>query len=86
VGLAKGSDKETVPLRRSTTGKCYDKNNIRLYNNIIKRVSKEEGVLFINILNGLNDRDFYDGLHPNTGGQKKFFEIIKKSLIINKII
>lgn len=86
IGLAKGSDYKTVPLPRSITGKCYDKENIKIYNNIIKKTCKKKHIFFINIINKLNDKDFYDGLHPNSQGHQKIFEIVKKSLIVNKII
>ena len=36
IGLGKGSDQKTIPFPGSTTGKCYDKENINIYNNIIK--------------------------------------------------
>lgn len=80
VGIAKGSDKETVPLKASTTGKCYDKENARIYNDMIKKVCGKEKVLFIGVLDKLIDSDFYDGLHPNTGGHEKIFEEVKKKL------
>jgi len=86
VGIAKGSDKDTVPLKSSTTGKCYDKENIIIYNNIIKKICEKEKVLFIDILNNMTDEDFYDGLHPNARGHQKIFKIVKDFLIDRKII
>jgi len=86
VGMAKGDDSRTKPLPDSTTGKCYDKENIKIYNDIIKKVAKKEKSLFIEIINKLNDKDFYDGLHPNVNGHRKIFGVIKDSLVKNKII
>ncbi len=86
IGISKGNDKTTIPLLRSTTGKCYDKENVRIYNEIIKKVCKKENTSFINISGSLSDKDFYDGLHPNSAGHKKIFEIVKDFLIENKII
>lgn len=86
IGIAKGSDKDTAPLKSSTTGKCYDKENIIIYNNIIKKICEKEGILFVDILNNMTDEDFYDGLHPNSKGHQKIFEIIKDFLIDKKII
>lgn len=86
LGIAKGSDKDTMPFLNSTTGKCYDKENIRIYNDIIKKICEKERVLFINILDKMTDNDFYDGLHPNSAGHQKIFEIVKDFLIENKII
>ena len=86
IGLAKGNDYKTIPLPRSITGKCYDKENVKIYNNIIKKTCKEKHIFFINIINKLNDKDFYDGLHPSPKGHQKIFEIVKEYLITNKII
>ena len=86
LGLAKGSDKETMPFLGSTTGKCYDKENVIIYNDIIKKVCEKEKVLFIDILDKMVDSDFYDGLHPNTEGHQKIFEIVKEFLVENEII
>jgi lysophospholipase L1-like esterase len=86
VGLAKGDDSNTIPLTRSTTGKCYDKENTKKYNNIIKSVCEEENIKFIDIISTLSDEDFDDGLHPNLGGHQKIFEIVKDFIIKNKII
>jgi lysophospholipase L1-like esterase len=80
VGIAKGSDRETVPLKASTTGKCYDKKNVKIYNEMIKKVCTKEKILFIGVLDKLIDSDFYDGLHPNTVGHEKIFEEVKKKL------
>ncbi len=80
VGLAKGSDQETKPLLRSTTGKCYDKGNVKIYNSVIGKVSKKENLLFIDIFNKLTDEDFDDGLHPNIGGHIKIFEEVRRNL------
>ena len=80
VGLAKGSDDMTKPLRRSTTGKCYDKENIQVYNKIIKDICKREKLLFIDIYDKLFDEDFDDGLHPNIGGHMKIFEEVRRNI------
>ncbi len=83
LGLCKGSDSKTKPLLRSTTHKCYDKENIKKYNNIIKKICKQKNILFIDIINKLTDSDFYDGLHPNEHGHIKIFENVKPYFNIN---
>ena len=75
-----------MPFSGSTTGKCYFKGDTVNYNNIIKKVCEKEKVLFIDILDKIVDKDFYDGLHPNSAGHQKIFEIVKVFLIENKII
>ncbi len=86
IGIAKGSDKDTIPFKNSMTGKCYDKENVRIYNDIIKKVCQKEKILFVDILNNMVDEDFYDGLHPNSAGHQKIFEIVKDFLIQSKIV
>lgn len=78
VGLAKGSDSETNPLKRSSTGKCYSKESIEKYNAIIKEFAKQKSLHFVDIYKLLSDSDFDDGLHPNIEGHKKIFELVKK--------
>lgn len=81
VGLAKGNDLETVPLLRSTTGKCYDRENIQKYNHILKKVCAEENVTFIDIIEKLKENDFDDGLHPNVEGHLKIYESVRQSIM-----
>lgn len=78
LGLVKGNDKETMPLPSSSTGKCYDKENVVLYDEAIKNVCLEENVDFIDLYSLLDDQDFVDGLHPNPAGHIKIFEIVRK--------
>lgn len=77
VGLGKGDDSKTSPLPRSATGKCYDKENAKIYNEIIKFVCERENVIFIDVFDLLNDEDFDDGLHPNLAGHKKIYEAVR---------
>ncbi len=80
VGLVKGDDSKTIPFPRSKTGKCYDKENAKKYNDIMESVCEEGGVAFINVFDLLNDEDFDDGLHPNLGGHQKIFEAARRDL------
>lgn len=80
VGLAKGDDSNTVPLPRSMTGKCYDKENVKKYNDAIKLICSKKNVKFVDIFGLLNDEDFDDGLHPNLGGHQKIFEAVRRAL------
>lgn len=80
VGIVKGSDKETMPLKASTTGKCFTKENAKIYNDIIKKVCDKEKILFVDVLGRLNDGDFCEGLHPNESGHEKIFKEVKKKI------
>jgi lysophospholipase L1-like esterase len=78
VGLAKGSDSETNPLKRSSTGKCYSKESVEKYDGVIKEFAIQKALPFVDIYKSLSDFDFDDGLHPNIEGHKKIFESFKK--------
>src|SRR3972149_1796057 len=60
VGLVKGADSNTLPLPRSTTGKCYDKENVRKYNATLQKVCTQNRITFIDIFHLLTDEDFDD--------------------------
>lgn len=80
VGIVKGSDKETIPLKASTTGKCFDKENAKIYNDIIKKVCDKEKILFVDVLDKLIDGDFCEGLHPSASGHEKIFKEAKNKI------
>lgn len=86
VGLAKGTDKLTVPLPASTTEKCFTKKRIREYNKVLKETVLLSNLRFVDINGILSDKDFDDGLHPNQEGHRKIFAIIKKELQDEKIV
>jgi lysophospholipase L1-like esterase len=77
MGLVKGSDKETIPLKVSTTGKCYSKSAVRQYDEYIRTVAVNKKLPFVDIYADLNDSDFDDGLHPNLQGHIKIFNKIR---------
>lgn len=80
VGLVKGSDAETIPLKRSTTGKCYSKLAVKKYDEYIKLFAKQNNAPFVDVFTLLSDDDFDDGLHPNIQGHSKIFQAVKKML------
>lgn len=80
VGLVKGSDVETIPLKRSTTGKCYSKLAVKKYDECIKLFTKQNNIPFVDVYPLLTDEDFDDGLHPNIQGHFKIFQAVKKIL------
>lgn len=86
VGLAKGSDSETNPLKRSSTGKCYSKESVERYDGVIKNFTSQKSLPFVDIYKSLSDSDFDDGLHPNIEGHKKIFERVKELVDKNKIV
>lgn len=80
LGLVKGDDTFTNPLPRSTTGKCYTRQNVEKYNNLLQAICKKQGLLFVDIWSKLIDEDFDDGLHPNLGGHMKIFEEVRRAI------
>ncbi len=61
----------------------YKNENIRKFNDALKKSSKENKVFFINIFGLLNKNDFYsdDGVHPNPKGHEKIFEVVRDFLV-----
>jgi len=80
VGLCKGSDRETMPLPASRTGKCFSKANARAYNKIIKKCCSDKNLLFIDIMDKIKDSEFCDGLHPTKEGHEKIFKEVKEKI------
>lgn len=54
---------------------------IEKYNLAIKEIAKEEKIVYIHLQDLLKNEDLSDGLHPNSTGHEKMYEIIKKKLI-----
>lgn len=90
IGLTPVDEEKTNPYFASTTGKSYKNEFIKKYDEIIKSVCAENKISFIEIFEKFNKENYKnlleDGLHPNTQGHEKIFEIVKNYLIKNKII
>jgi len=71
--------KTTSILRRK--GKFYDNENILKYNAIIKSVTEKHNLKFIDLNNIINLEDLPDGLHLNSAGHQKIFEVVKDEMI-----
>ena len=85
IGLTKINELETNPL--SWDGNKFLKNrDITKYNSLLKSECKKEKILFIEIIDEINAKVLRDGLHPNSKGHEKIFEVVKEHLIKNKII
>jgi len=68
----------------------YKNENIKKYDEIIKEVCNVENIHFIEIFDKFFKSGYkkllQDGLHPNSEGHEKIFEIVKDFLIEDKII
>jgi len=91
IGLTPVDETKTNPLPWDAN-KYYKNEYLLKYNNILKEVCKENNVYFIEIFEEwtkLSYKDLLnemDGLHPNSEGHEKIFEIVKVFLLENKII
>ena len=64
----------------------YTNENIKKYNEMMKKVCAEQKVLFSDVFGLLKNDDLDDGVHPNAEGHKKIFEKVKSFLTKNKLI
>ncbi len=69
----------------------YYVKDLREYNKELKEICEKESVIFIDVLGELikeSSENFLDedGLHLNSQGHQKIFEIVKESIVENKII
>jgi len=89
LGLTLVDESKVNPLPWDTD-KSNNNKSIALYNKIIKTIAVENKLLFIDIYEYFNKIKYKelleDGDHPNTEGHKLIFEIVKESLIKNKLI
>lgn len=58
----------------------YDNSNIEKYNAVLKTISANANLAFVELFNTLVKEDFADGLHPNANGHQKIFEKVKETL------
>jgi acyl-CoA thioesterase I len=99
ISLAKKYTKSVVvigltPVDESITNPFEDtyfiNENVVKYNEILKDVSSDERVLFIDLFSKINKLDYRkllsDGIHPNKKGYEEMYKIISNTLIKNKLI
>jgi lysophospholipase L1-like esterase len=89
VGLTPVIESEVNPLPWHKEV-SYKNEYISKYNEIIKTLCKENKVFFIDTLTMWINSNYgillEDGVHPNSEGHEKIFEIVKEFLIKNKVI
>lgn len=85
VGLTKVDESNMMPTPWHAD-KYYDNKNVSIYNNKIKEICDKNKLLFVEMMDILNDDDLEDGLHPNSRGHEKMFLRIKDFLLDNKIV
>ena len=89
VGLTPIDEKKTTPIPWDSD-KFYKNEYIEKYNQVIKKACKENKIYFIEIFEKFKATGYQelleDGLHPNSKGHKRIFEIVKDFLIKNNLI
>lgn len=89
VGLTPVDESKTTPIPWDTN-KSYRNDYIKKYDRIIQSTCKKNKLDFVEIFDELIKRDYKklieDGLHPNSKGHQKIFEIVKDFLIKERII
>jgi len=88
VGLTPVDETKTTPIPWNPDI-SYKNEYIQKYNEIIRNICKENKIYFIEVFEKFKELNYKelldDGLHPNSKGHQKIFEIVKDFLIENKI-
>jgi len=64
----------------------YTQENIKIYNQHLKKISEKNNLQFINMFDLIEDSELEDGLHPNFSGHEKMFKKVKDFLLSNKLV
>lgn len=88
MGLTPINEKEFKPWIEDL---YYENKYVEQYDEIIKSVCSANNLLFVDILNEFKKSGkevllYEDGLHPNSAGHQKIFEIAKSYLMQNNLI
>ncbi len=77
LGLTKIGQDEKIEFKPN---KYYDNEIVMQYDDILKKVCKNNNIAYIPMFDILENEDFIDGLHPNMNGHKKIYKEIVKNL------
>lgn len=84
IGFNYVDEPKTTPV--SWKDIYYKNENTKKYNGVMKDVCEKNNVLFLDVLDLLNNEDLEDGLHPNASGHEKIFIKVRDFLSENKWI
>lgn len=77
VGLTPVDESLTNPFPGSSTGKSYKDEFVKSYDQALQEFCEQNNVDYIKLLDQVDiKKDLEDGLHPNSKGHQKMFEII----------
>lgn len=80
VGLTRVNESLVNPYPFSSTKKSWNNAQIEIYDQALEALCNTKEVTYIRMSNVVPKKDLDDGLHPNTEGHKKMFEVIKKEI------
>lgn len=83
IGLTPVDEKKTTPIPWGKD-KSYTMENVTKYNNALQNFCEKNNFKFISLINEIDIKELYDGLHPNSEGHKKMYEKIK--LVLEQVI
>ncbi len=89
VGFSPIDQSKVDPIPWAKEKKSYRKNLVEMFDNKVKEICKEKNIYFIEVYDKVKkgyERLLIDGVHPNSGGHEKIFQIVKEFLVKNKII
>lgn len=79
VGLTRVDESKTTPIPWNTD-KSYTNENIERLDNAIKKFCEDNKLKFIPMESVVGNDDLIDGLHPNTKGHIKIFNLMKSEI------
>lgn len=89
LGITPVDEKKTNPVSWNENA-FYKNENIEQHGKIIKSICEDNSIYFIDIFDKIKKLKYKklleDGVHPNSRGHKKIFDIVKDFLLTNKII
>lgn len=79
VGLTRVDESKTTPIPWNTD-KSYTNENIERFDGVIKKFCEDNKLKFIPMKSVVGNDDLIDGLHPNTKGHIKIFNLTKSDI------
>lgn len=83
VGLTPVDESKTIPIPWRTN-LSYTNRNVQKYDSIVRKVAKEQNLLYVELFSKLDPKQFDDGLHPDTEGHRIIYEIARDALMDKK--
>ena len=90
LGFTPVDESKVDPVPLSRIGACYKNEYIKKYDNILRSVCLEKNTDFIGIYDEFCRSEYkkflFDGIHPNSGGHEKIYNIVDGYLEKKKIV